>query len=73
MGLEGFNITEEIFEKHKSIFFLLINPTYTDYIMQGEEAEKFAQFFKNVRTNKPNKENIAEFLNFEPIRILWDS
>ena len=73
MGLEGFDITEEIFEKHKSIFFLLINPTYTDYIMQGEEAQRFAQVFQNVKKNQPNKENIAEFLNFLPIRILWES
>jgi len=73
MGLKGFGITEEIFEKYRSIFFLLINPTYTDYKMEGEQAQKFAEVFVKVRTNKPNKQIVGEFLSFEPIQILWDS
>ena len=73
MGLEGFGITKEIFDKYRSIFFLLINPTYSDYIMEGEDAQKFKNVYQNVRTNQCSKENVEEFFGFEVIRILWDS
>jgi hypothetical protein len=71
MGLDGFGITDEVFERYKYIFFLLINPTFT--VQNDEEGEEFSRIFSLVRDNHPNEKNFGRFLNFEPIKILWTS
>ena len=71
LNLKGYNITEEIFEKYKYQFFILINTTFK--ISNHPEAEEFQEIFESVRTDKPSVQNVAKFLMYEPVKILWNS
>ena len=70
LGLKGFPI-EEKYEKYWHHYFILINPTYS--ASNDKEAQHFRDIFERVRGNSPSIDNVRQFLNFEPIRILWHS
>ena len=72
MGLEGFGITHEIYERNESVFFLLINTTYQ---VEDDKIDPqgvwFQDLFNQIRGNSPNKDNVGTFLKQEAIKILW--
>lgn len=71
MGLDGFGISEEVFDRNAFVFFYLVNPTY----MKDEdatEAREFRELYSDVITNRPNITNVGKFLKYEAIKILWD-
>ena len=56
MGLDGFGITEEIFEKYWCQFFIFINPTFE--ATTDKDAKKFKEIFSLVRENSPTINNV---------------
>jgi hypothetical protein len=75
LNLEGFGITEEVYQKHGQKLFYIMNHTFKRFDeYMDEETKNFIALINGITSgNAGNLDNFAKLFEFEIINILWNS
>ena len=75
LNLQGFGITEEVYQEHDQKFFYLMNHQYKRLVEpMDDNTKKFIDLINGLTSgNGGNLDCFAELFKFEIIRILWNS